>query len=87
MDFHDATLLSVTADWSAGTAAVHLRVAAAEQPIVITAGGVRDVRVPRQQPWGPSVSVNSLDLTLTRLTIEMQSGDTIVIDAESFVIQ
>ena len=86
MNFYDATLLTVVIDWSAGTAAVHLRVAEAEEPVAIVADGLRELRLPRAQSWGPTSAVNSLDVTPTRLTIEMQSGDTIVIDAESVVV-
>jgi hypothetical protein len=43
---------------------------------------------PRVQPWGPSVSVNTAQLQtvsdgLTRLELEMQSGDVLVIEGRS----
>ncbi len=84
MNFHDATLLSVQADWAQGTAAVILQVPGLEDPVEVRAVGVTDLRMPRERPWGPSVSVNSVQVTGGVITIEMQSGDTITIAAQSF---
>lgn len=86
MDFHDATLLSVQADWVDGTALVLLRVADEEEPVKVRASGVTDLRLPRQHPWGASLSVNSLRVADHVLSIEMQSGDTIAIAATSFEV-
>ena len=48
----------------------------------------------RRFPWGPSVSVNSIRESesksppaLRELTVEMQSGDGIVVVAESFRLE
>ena len=84
MDFHDATLLSVQADWVDGAAVVLLRVAGVEEPVKVRANGLIDLRLPRERPWGPSVSVNSLHVDAQEMRIEMQSGDTIAITANSF---
>ncbi len=84
MDFHDATLLSVEFDWATGSAVVLL--SNAVSTFALVAKEVLEVRVSRQQPWGPSVSVNSLSVAPGELTIEMQSGDAIVIAAQSFVL-
>ena len=84
MNFHDATLLSVQADWAQGTAVVVLQTAAMEEPVKVRAVGVTELRMPRERPWGPSVSVNSMHVTSGVITIEMQSGDTITITAQSF---
>jgi hypothetical protein len=50
--------------------------------VSLTVRGVVDVHVPRRNPWGPSVSMNEVSVVeqldgLTRLSIEMQSGDVI----------
>ncbi|MDO8388934.1 MAG: hypothetical protein Q7V57_00470 [Actinomycetota bacterium] len=86
MNLHDATLLSVQADWAQGTAVVVLRVAGQEEPVRVRAVGVTDLRMLRERPWGPSVSVNSARVTGAVLVIEMQSGDTITIAAQSFEV-
>ena len=84
MNLHDATLLSVQADWAQGTAVVVLQVADVEEPLRVRAAGVTDLRMPHERPWGPSVSVNSWHIASGVLSIEMQSGDTITITAQSF---
>ena len=84
MNFHDATLLSVQADWAQGSAVVVLRVAGLEETVEVCAVGVTDLRLSREHPWGPSVSVDSMHVTGGVITIEMQSGDTITIAAQSF---
>jgi len=43
---------------------------------------MRDAAIPRHQPWGPSIFVNQLLLSDSTLTIEMQSGDTLMIEAK-----
>ena len=86
MDFHDATLLSVQADWAGGVALVLLRVAGVEEPVKVRAIGLIELRLPRKRPWGPSVSVNSLHVDAGEMRIEMQSGDTISITAQSFEV-
>ena len=59
---------------------------------VVEASDVRDLHAPRNHPWGPSVSVNTVDGPnpyddgLSHLTVEMQTGDTIEIIARSFVM-
>lgn len=82
---HDATLVSIFVDWGAGTANILFRIAGGLESVV-SASGVSSLVVPREQPWGPSVSVNAALVSVTadgrtRLTIEMQSGDEIVVDA------
>jgi hypothetical protein len=84
---HDATLLSVSVDWSAGTAVVRLLRDVDGKPEVSTfeARGLRHLDLARRQPWGPSVSVNTLECLSGRLSIEMQSGDLIVVEADEIV--
>ena len=87
MDFHDATLLGLDLSWDTGTAVVRLRVVGQHDVVRVVAEGVTDVHLPRLQPWGPSVSVNSLSITATDVAIEMQSGDTIKISAAAFAVE
>jgi hypothetical protein len=84
---HDATLENIVVDWSKGTVQVNFITYFA--PIVsIYAQGLSQLIVPHKFPWGPSVSVNDVHWReaikegIQRLEIEMQSGDTIVIEAK-----
>lgn len=90
IELHDATLVSVDFRWLDGQVALLFR--AQLGAMTVTAHNVTSLVVPRENPWGPSVSVNSTRVlngtgsSLRRLVIEMQSGDEIVIDAERFEI-
>jgi hypothetical protein len=84
MDLHDATLRGLVVSWPDGSVTARFRTASGE--VVITARGLRHLDLPRDEPWGPSVSVNRVVQTAGRLTIEMQSGDVVTIDAETFSI-
>jgi hypothetical protein len=75
-------------DWEAGTATVEFDPVDLE-PVTLQASGLRLLRVPRENPWGPSASVNTAELRTSedgrglRLWIEMQSGDEIELDADA----
>lgn len=82
-DLHDATLQEVVCVWD-GQASVLMRTARGQ--VRLTATGFTSVVVPREAPWGRSVSVNEVRLVESgsnhvRLEIEMQSGDTIAVAA------
>jgi hypothetical protein len=85
---HDWTLDSISIDWQSGS--VVCRLQGPNAPASLVAHGLRELRLPRTFEWGPSVSVNRLTGPVTRddglllLSIEMQSGDTIEIEASSF---
>jgi hypothetical protein len=83
---HDWTMVAINVDWSAGCIRLDLRPRHGECAQVI----VRDFRrieVPRRQEWGASVSIMShvgpheYDTDLRRISILMQSGDSIEIIA------
>lgn len=91
---HDATLRSLSLDWSSG--ALTLELSLSEEPIVaarLVAEGVRQLVCPRHQPWGRSKSINSVAGPspsvegVSTLTIEMQSGDVLEVQAASFVLE
>jgi hypothetical protein len=87
-NLHDAVLERLHVDWSAATVTVELHPVPGE-PIVLTAYGVREVRVERWEPWGPSAFVNSAEIHEAapghvRLRLEMQTGDPVLIVAEQF---
>lgn len=81
---HDATLQSLGVDWPSGVAHLSLTLLGGER-CTISCIDVTQVTVPRQAPWGPSTSVNSVVFSPTgSLAIEMQSGDTLLIKASGF---
>jgi hypothetical protein len=89
-NLHDAVLERLHVDWSAATVAVELHPVPGD-PIVLTAYGVRELRLDRWEPWGPSAFVNSAEVYesapgQTRLRLEMQTGDAVLIVAEQFDI-
>ncbi len=85
---HDWTLHSISMDWESGSAICSL--AGPKGTASIVAKDVAELRVPRNLPWGRSVSVNQVtgptrrDDGLFLLSIEMQSGDTIEVAARAF---
>ena len=87
---HDWTLLSIEMDWGAGSALLRFETRDVGKQGIVRASGVVSLIVPRQEPWGRSVSVNSvselegMEGELRCIQIQMQSGDTIVLQAASF---
>lgn len=84
--FHDAALGLIRLDWPSGVLAVEMSLSR-EPPAGATVllHGTTRLTVPRSQPWGRSVSVNTAKVVSVTgagvaLSIEMQSGD--VIEAE-----
>jgi hypothetical protein len=59
----------------------------------VTAAGLQEVALPRRQALGPSLSVLSAHIAEgagegdTRLSVEMQSGDVIMVDAHRFDLE
>jgi len=84
MEFHGATLTTVSLDWATGTLTLDLTTASGSR--TIEARGVSTLVLPRLQPLGPSVSVDSVAVTESQLTLKMQSGDSLVVVAEGFDI-
>jgi hypothetical protein len=86
---HDSVLLSVEFEWKSAQLKLLFDTYPAGM-VALTAEGVTDIRIPRENPWGPSVHVNEVRKVPARsreprkLEIEMQSGDTISITAASF---
>lgn len=90
MNLHDATLVSIAIKWDRRVdAEVEFR---DEGPklVKLECRGLRNLICPHEAPWGPSVSVNRIQgstmesESLSRLEIEIQSGDVLVIEAETF---
>ncbi len=90
MNLHDHAVTMLTVDWKAGT----LRVEFGGSPAAfLVASGLRELRLPRWHPWGPSVATNGVTEPVTRddgliaFTIEMHSGDNIEVVAGAFDVQ
>jgi hypothetical protein len=87
---HDWTLTTIRFDWRSARVTLDLE-APTSNAAELVAEGVHSLRVPRENEWGPSVSVNevsveSLSTGLRSLRVEMQSGDVIEIVAEHLSI-
>lgn len=89
--FHDWTLIDVVFQWAQASVTVALDGPSSRS--VVLAEGVSLLEVPRENPWGRSVSVNRFliadrpDREGQFLEIEMQSGDVIRVDAKKIVVQ
>jgi len=87
---HDATLLRVEVLWGETAEASFTFRAGGSRVVTLRVGGMTSLACPHANPWGPSVSVNEVrgpervDGGSERLEIEMQSGDTIVVDGRAW---
>jgi hypothetical protein len=85
LELHDAILRALQLDFAAGTVTVTLARVQSAFEFTLVFSGVAGVNAPRNQPWGPSASVNALRQPSTfQYEIEMQSGDVLVIEAKAF---
>ena len=89
--FHDWTLLEVVFHWAQASVAVTLDGPSSQ--CVVLAADVSLLEVPRENPWGRSVSVYSFFIAdilkggEKSLQIEMQSGDIIRVNAKRITVQ
>lgn len=87
---HDALLLSLEVSWPQAVAKLRFR--KLPQIIDLSVAEVTLVECPRRLPWGRSDCVNDIEVTLgpagvgVRLTVGMQSGDTLVIDGATIAV-
>ncbi len=87
---HDAVLVELRSSWESGDVIIRLRTGLSSAPVASVVGvSARRVEWSRTQPWGPSASVNAVrgpsptsDREASRLEIELQSGDTLVLEAK-----
>ncbi|MBI1381751.1 MAG: hypothetical protein GC161_11770 [Planctomycetaceae bacterium] len=95
-DLHDATLESIHMDWEHGDVVLSLRKGSDSWPMLqMIASGASLVVCTRQAPWGQSVSVNSVTASRVEtqrgtkqvVSMEMQSGDTITLEADFVRLQ
>ena len=89
---HDATLETFVFHWAEGVVRIRLSTGMNGTGVVILeAFGVLRVVCPRAFPWGPSDSVNEVELEQVKdgrlLSIEMQSGDVLEVDCADATIK
>lgn len=85
---HDWTIIDLTYDWKQKECSIRFKDSKSEIK-EIKAYQVEVLSIPHNEGWGPSVSVNEVIGPTTvndaqELKIEIQSGDTLTIRAESF---
>jgi hypothetical protein len=83
LPLHDALLLSVHLDYLEGTCVLRLAPVASGE-CELSFHGVSDFSAPRQQPWGPSHSVNEVRSAGIAYEVELQSGDVLRVVADSW---
>jgi len=89
---HDAVLQTVAVAWEESTCTMQVLAVGDPTknavPCRLTWRGVSGVKIPMAAPWGRSVFINTHQLDSPhRYLIEVQSGDTIAIEAESATLQ
>ena len=89
LPLHDATLIRLCLDWRQRTCTAEINAVVSTQLDTVSHllmwAGVREARIPQDEPWGPSVYINAARFEAPNLyLIEMQSGDLIAITAESY---
>jgi hypothetical protein len=90
LPLHDALLWSVELLWEQKLCRLHLAAFAqkgeAASPHLLEFQQVTALKVPHEESWGPSSSVNSVSHSFGSFQVEMQSGDTIEITARGFTL-
>jgi hypothetical protein len=81
---HDASLIGVQFDWAAGTCTFEIaQSSSVDCELKFT--HVSELIIPRLEPWGPSVSINSVRASSQNaFEIELQSGDVVRVQASSW---
>jgi hypothetical protein len=89
LPLHDATLCTITMDWSARSCVLSFtlvhHVGQLPSRGLLTFHGLQSASLPRQEPWGPSNSVNATRCPEVGVfVIELQSGDELWFRASDF---
>jgi len=88
---HDWTFVSLLVEWLKGVVTVTFKNNSSNEVFLI-AEGLADLKLPRREDWGESVSVNEVEgpRVLSNgniyISIEIQSGDKIEIEAKSITL-
>ena len=85
---HDSVLDCILIEWEKETIKISIKTAEYYFPEIIKASIIAEnaslINCPIKRPWGRSLSINKVTKEGSKLMIEMQSGDTIFIEAEIF---
>ena len=81
LPIHDATLSAICINWEAARCEIRL-LPVGMAPQLLVFEGFTNIALPRRETWGPSSSVNTaMQQKDGQFEIELQSGDTICIEA------
>ncbi|MNM72052.1 hypothetical protein D3C81_837380 [compost metagenome] len=81
LSIHDATLSAIYVSWEAARRDIRL-LPVGLPPHLLVFEGFTHIELPRRESWGPSSSINnSTELQAGQFEIELQSGDTLRIEA------
>ncbi|GAB3367912.1 hypothetical protein GCM10027317_00760 [Massilia agri] len=87
LPLHDASLAAIYISWEAARCDLRLRPVGLPSHLLVFEG-FTNIELPRRESWGPSSSVNSLaQLHEVLFEIELQSGDTIRIEASHWTFR
>lgn len=88
LPLHDALIEKIIFDFESSTLTIELFVflntSTTASQHRITFKDVNDFRCPRKNEWGPSNSVLETKFSNNEYMIQMQSGDTIIVQASSY---
>jgi len=85
---HDWTFVTLLVDWLKGMVTITFKNSSSNE-VFLVAEDLADLKVPKSEDWGGSVSVNEVDGPRvlengnSYIGIEIQSGDKIEIEARS----
>ena len=88
---HDWSFVALLVEWAKGKVTITLKDSNSAD-VFIVADGLADLKVPKREEWGASISINEVDgpTALSNgnsyIGIEIQSGDKIEIEAESICL-
>lgn len=84
LPLHDAILRTINVDWAGRSCVLTMAMSESGSSQLIFSG-ITELFLPRHEPWGRSVSVNSLTSSgPTKFEIEMQSGDVLSVVAANW---
>ena len=82
---HDGTFKSLRVEQAAAECVAEIELA--DRVVSLVWRGVQTIAMSHTQPWGPSGSVNSLKQTGSSYVLELQSGDTLHVVADSLEVR
>jgi len=91
MDLHDAFIYSLEYSWDKKIVEIQLSIFLSKEKDAILHdlrfSGISSFQATHKSPWGPSNCINSADITNQFAKFELQSGDEINIEFNSFSLK